>query len=155
MHPAFKAHVDELEPAFQRLLHMTPARMDQMPRDVPQRGIYLLIEDGRNLYVGRSNTIPKRLRNHARSSATHFQATFAMRLAREATNRLKASYKPEGSRANLVLDEVFGPAFVAAKARVARMHVRYVEEKDPLRQALLEMYVALSLETPYNDFDNH
>ena len=35
------------------------------------------------------------------------------------------------------------------------MHVRYVYEPDPMRQALLEMYVSVSLGTPHNDFDNH
>lgn len=155
MHPAFKAHVVELEPTFQRLVAMASVRMDKLPRDIPQRGVYLLSEDDRNLYVGRSNRMAKRLRSHALPSGTHFQATFAMRLAREKTGLVKASYKPEGSRARLVLDPVFGPEFVAAKARVARMNVRYVEEADPLRQALLEMYAALALETPYNDFDNH
>ncbi len=35
------------------------------------------------------------------------------------------------------------------------MQVRYVEERDPLRQALLEIYVALVLKTPYNDFNTH
>jgi len=35
------------------------------------------------------------------------------------------------------------------------MDVRYVEETDPLRQALLEIYVSIVLKTPYNDFDTH
>ena len=35
------------------------------------------------------------------------------------------------------------------------MSVRYVSEPDPIRQALLEMYVSVSLATPHNDFDNH
>ena len=35
------------------------------------------------------------------------------------------------------------------------MKIRFVEETDPVRQALLEIYVATVLETPYNDFDNH
>lgn len=35
------------------------------------------------------------------------------------------------------------------------MDVRYVSEPDPMRQALLEMYVSVSLQTPHNDFDNH
>lgn len=30
-----------------------------------------------------------------------------------------------------------------------------VEERDQLRQALLEIYVAVALETPFNDFDTH
>jgi len=155
MHAAFKAHIDELEPAFQRLLTMSPVRMDQLPRSIPQRGIYLLTEHNQHLYVGRSNRMPARLRSHARPSGSHYQATFAMRLARTTTGMLKASYRPEGSRSKLVVDPVFGPAFISAKARVAQMSVQYVQEADPLRQALLEMYAAVALQTPFNDFDNH
>jgi hypothetical protein len=68
---------------------------------------------------------------------------------------LKASYSPIGSRAELVTDPVFGPAFTSAKSRLTSMDLRFVEEADPVRQALLEIYVATTLETPYNDFDNH
>ena len=35
------------------------------------------------------------------------------------------------------------------------MEVRFVEERDSLRQALLEIYAAVALRTPYNYFDNH
>ena len=35
------------------------------------------------------------------------------------------------------------------------MDIRFVEETDAVRQALLEIYVALALETTFNDFDNH
>src|SRR5262249_51022532 len=65
---------------------------------------------------------------------------------------MSASYQPKGSRAQLERDGTFGPAFVAAKSRVSKMDVRYVEESDPLRQALLEIYVAMALDTPHNSF---
>jgi hypothetical protein len=35
------------------------------------------------------------------------------------------------------------------------MHIRLVEEADPVRQTVLEIYVALALKTRYNDFDTH
>jgi len=35
------------------------------------------------------------------------------------------------------------------------MDLRYVEESDPVRQTLLEVYIAVVLKTPYNDFNNH
>jgi hypothetical protein len=35
------------------------------------------------------------------------------------------------------------------------MDIRVVEEADANRQALLEMYVSIALDTPYNDFNNH
>jgi hypothetical protein len=45
--------------------------------------------------------------------------------------------------------------FKAAKVRIRAMQVRFVEESDPIRQMLLEVYVAVVHGTPYNDFDNH
>jgi hypothetical protein len=83
-------------------------------------------------------------------------AAFAFRLARETTGNLKATYKKgEGSRSALMEDEEFVAAFDASKARIRKMSLRFVEESDPVRQALLEIYVAVVLSTPYNDFDNH
>lgn len=52
-------------------------------------------------------------------------------------------------------DPAFASAFMAAKARICNMELRYVEESDPVRQTLLEVYVAVVLEAKHNDFDNH
>jgi hypothetical protein len=49
----------------------------------------------------------------------------------------------------------FAEAFTAAKARIREMEYRYVEETDQNRQALLEIYSAVVLATPYNDFGTH
>jgi hypothetical protein len=48
----------------------------------------------------------------------------------------------------------FAPA-VPANARIRAMEYRYVEETDQNRQALLEIYCAVVLGTPYNDFGTH
>ncbi|MBL8999417.1 MAG: GIY-YIG nuclease family protein [Gemmatimonadetes bacterium] len=126
-----------------------------MPKGIPERGIYLFSEGQRHLYVGRTNRIRRRIQNHYRKSGTHNQATFAFRIARADTGLERASYRPDGSREELEKDAVFGPAFAEAKARVGRMDLRYVREDDPTRQALLEIYVATVLATPFNDFENH
>ena len=79
-------------------------------------------------------------------------AAFAFRLAREVTGNVRASYKKgEGSRAGLMENPVFIKAFTSAKARICEMELRFVEETDPVRQTLLEVYVAVVLETAYND----
>lgn len=123
---------------------------------MPRKGVYLLSEYGSHLYVGRSNDIKQRIGRHSLPGATHRMAAFAFRLAREATGNLKPTYKKgSGSRQALMEDEVFVAAFDAAKARIRKMELRFVEEADPVRQALLEIYVAVVLSTPYNDFDNH
>ncbi|MBK9002180.1 MAG: GIY-YIG nuclease family protein [Myxococcales bacterium] len=155
MDDKFKGVVESLDPKHRALLAMPPVTYATLPKKVPERGVYLFSEPDRHLYVGRTNRIRRRLAGHCRPSATHFTATFAFRLAREATGNLKASYTTKGSRADLLNTPAFAAAFSAAKARIAAMNVRFVEEPDPVRQALLEIYVATVLGTPYNDFDNH
>lgn len=156
MNETFRLHVEALHPAYERLIASAPFKYADLARQaVPERGIYLLTEGDRHLYVGRSDSIRQRLRGHCAVSATHHKAAFAFRLAREACGVPKASYRPEGSRAHLMTQEHFQAAFEAQKARLREMDIRVVEEVDPNRQALLEMYVSIALGTPYNDFANH
>jgi hypothetical protein len=116
----------------------------------------MLSEGGEYLYVGRSNNIRGRMGRHSLPGATHRMAAFAFRLARHATGQIKPSYKSgDGSRAALMLQPEFASAFLGAKARIRDMELRYVEESDPVRQALLEIYVAIVLKAKHNDFDNH
>jgi hypothetical protein len=134
---------------------MTPVSADRLPRDMPNQGIYLFSDGGSHLYVGRSDNIRRRIGNHCRASSQHNQATFAFKMARKETGFLQAAYTTSGSRFQMAQDAVFGPAFVTSKARIRSFDLRFVEERDATRQALLEIYVATVLETPYNDFANH
>jgi predicted GIY-YIG superfamily endonuclease len=155
MHEAFREYVEALHPSFERLLQATPVKIKDLPRIAPAQCIYLFSEGLRHLYVGRTKNLRQRLRQHSIPGSQHNQAVFAFRLARESTGSLVAAYTVSGSRAALCAQDEFGSAFVLAKERVRNMDVRYVEEKDALRQALLEIYVSLVLKTPYNDFDTH
>jgi hypothetical protein len=128
---------------------------DALPRVMPKQGVYLLSEDGRHLYVGRSNGIRKRLGRHCRLSAKHNMASFAFRLAKEKLGIGRATYRKGQARSDVANQELFAKEFIAAKVRIRAMQVRYVEETDPIRQALLEIYVSLVHGTPYNDFDTH
>lgn len=155
MNETFRNFIESLEPSYQRLMQMEPVTVATLPREMPTSGIYLFSEGNQHLYVGRTNTIRKRLQNHCRPSSGHNSATFAFRLARQLTGQTNATYTAEGSRSFLQSHPEFGPVFVAQKERVRNMSVRFVSESDPMRQALLEMYVSVSLGTPHNDFDNH
>lgn len=157
MDERFIAHVESLRPSFQRLIAMTPVTYSTLPRQMPKRGIYLFSENERHLYIGRSNHIRKRLGRHCRPSAHANMASFAFQLAREATNRRVASYQrgSGGTRKELMADPVFAKAFAGAKTGIRTLQIRFVEEADPTRQALLEIYAAVVLGTPYNDFDTH
>jgi len=156
MDAKFVAHVESLRPKLHDLLAMESVSPSRLPRDMPRAGVYLLSENGRNLYVGRSNHIRSRIGRHCRPGATHRMVAFAFRLAREATGNERATYKKgQGSRDALMQDTKFVAAFIEAKARIASMDLRFVGESDPVRQGLLELYAAVVLDTPYNDFDTH
>jgi hypothetical protein len=155
LHESFVHVVESLQPSFEKLLAQSPIKPVKIPSGLPSAGIYLFTEAGCDLYVGRSNNLRRRMQSHGSAGATYKQAAFAFRLAREQTGKLKATYKTEGSRAHLMEDPEFALAFGNAKRRIGTMDLRFVEEADPLRQAVLEMYVAVVLRTRYNDFDNH
>ena len=155
MNPRFKEIVESLDPKLKALVAMPPVTRDQLPQNMPKQGIYLFSEGQEHLYVGRSDNIRKRLGLHCRASSQHNQATFAFRIARGKTGRTDATYTVEGSRRALLSDSEFLEAFERSKQAIRAMDIRFVEEKDPTRQALLEIYAATALETKYNDFENH
>ena len=155
MHPTFAQYTTKLAASLERLLAMSPIRPLRVPATVPTAGVYLFTENDVPLYVGRSNSLRRRMNRHGSPSASHRQGAFAFRLARAETGNFRATYKKEGSRANLMTIPSFAESFMRAKARIQTMDLRFVEEADPLRQTLLEVYVAVVLKTPYNDFDNH
>jgi len=158
MDSKFVSYIETLEPKLKRLRGMDPVTPVTLPAKMTRRGVYLFSESegDKPLYVGRSNNIKERVRRHSRPGATYRMASFAFRLAREATRNLKATYKKgEGSREALMRDKKFIEEFEFAKARIRKMNLRFVEETNPVRQTLLEIYASVVLETPYNDFDTH
>ncbi len=136
-------------------MQMNPVTVEKLPMNAPESGIYLFSEEDEHLYVGRSNTIRKRLQIHCRPSSNHNKAAFAFRLAREISGKTEVTYTKKGSRSALEKDPEFSTIFDEQKARIRNMSVRYVLEPDPIKQALLEMYASISLSTPHNDFNNH
>jgi predicted GIY-YIG superfamily endonuclease len=151
----FRKYVESLHPKFELLMQMRPVTIATMPKDAPSKAVYLFSEDGQHLYVGRTNHLRNRMRQHATPAAQHNQAVFAFRLARQHTGRILAAYSAEGGRVALSKDPAFARAFAAEKARIRQMDLRFVEETDAFRQALLEIYTAVALKTPHNDFETH
>ena len=153
MNAKFQELISQLHTKFENLLSMSPVTVDTVPADAPIGGVYLFSVGDNYLYVGRTKrNIRHRLKDHV---STADDCPFAWRLAREATNQLKASYRREGSRADLLGRQEFKCAYDDAKKRIRSMDVRYVGESDPLRQALLEIYVAVATDAKHNDFDTH
>ena len=156
MRRKFEAVISKLAPLCRKLEKMPPVHHGNLPGNMPESGVYLFSEVKKHLYVGRSRNIRNRYGQHHRPSSTHNSAPFAFLLAREATGQIEASYDSgSGNRKALMQDEDFKKAFEDAKVRIRKMDFRYVEETDPTRQALLEIYCAVVLKTPYNKFRTH
>jgi hypothetical protein len=121
--------------------------------DIPQRGVYVLFEDGKPIYVGRSDRLKDRLLEHSRQSSTHNSAPFAFKLAKE--KAVRRGIDISRVRNELEKNPTFTDLFAEAKKRVSLMKIRTVQIDSPVMQTLFEVYAALALKTPYNDFDTH
>ena len=129
----------------------TMADRRALRRKLPaSKGVYVLYERGKPMYVGRSDNLADRLLEHGRPSGDSETATFAFNIGREAF----AGSTPM-SRKDLQRTEGFQPVFDDAKERVRKMEVRVVDVEDPIEQTILEVYAHSVLKTPFNSFENH
>lgn len=152
MNERFRGLVEALDVKYRELMAMPPKIAQEIPNRAPVGGIYLFSEGSTHLYAGRTKrSLAVRIRDHFNAAP---DCPFAWLLAREATGK-KATHTQEGSRKALLADPTFRAEYERAKDRIRRMHVRWVHEPDPLRQALLEIYVAVASGARYNDFDTH
>ena len=139
-----------VQPAFEKLIKLPPITIETLPSRLPATAIYLFSEGKDYLYVGRTQkqTLRIRLSQHSAPWSQQNQAVFAFKLAREQT-------AIKGRRQQLMGAPEFMRAFEAAKVRIRKMPLRYVEVLDPFEQYLLEAFAARSLPTKYNDHDTH
>jgi predicted GIY-YIG superfamily endonuclease len=153
MKDRFDTVIDCVRTKFAELRDSPKYRLAHLPKKIPESGIYLFSDGSRTLYVGRTNGLRKRLQYHTRNN--HNQATFAFRLARHETGNLKATYTREGSRRALLMNPKFRFAFDAARKRISQMNVQFIEETDPIKQTILEVFTAFETRAEFNDFNNH
>ena len=121
---------------------------------LPQKGVYVFYEKGKPMYVGRTNSMSRRLQGHCNRSSGHNSATFAFNIAkREAIRR---GIDVQLTRSQLQVVPAFSKLYFKAKERVAKMPVRVIEINDPIIQTLFEVYAVMCLNTrEYNNFDTH
>ena len=156
----FSAALDEARRSLDRLLDANPVPAGARPSPLPARsGVYLFSEpDAGYLYVGRTRNLRARIRQHCpgrmppRGSVAP-GATFAVKIARKSTGAVPTFQRRGGLRDLFANDETWRTAFAAAVERIRNMEVRYVEEADPLRHAVLELYAMIELRTPFNTFE--
>ena len=125
------------------------------------KGVSVFHEDGKNLYVGRTDQMADRLLNHGRKphASAPSSATFALILAKNEFK--KAFLVPHNLFSKELARELNAHADVKLKLwqeaveRVKRMSVKVVEIEHPHEQAVFEIYVHEKLGTPFNSFVNH
>ncbi|WP_442188082.1 GIY-YIG nuclease family protein [Rhizobium leguminosarum] len=160
MNERFAEIVGRLPERFEELMRMTPVRNGIARPDMKGSGVYLFSEQTVDkeapLYVGRTDRLDKRYREHTGQSSDHNKAPFAFKLARIETGRLRASYRRGGeTRAALMTDPDFVAVFRRCLQRVSTMNFRYVLEADPTTQCLLEVYCSVALQSQHNTWKNH
>jgi predicted GIY-YIG superfamily endonuclease len=116
------------------------------------RGCYVLLDNGKPVYVGISRHVIARLMEHVRG-ADHFTATLAYRIA-------KARRPHKKTAADAMKDEAFHSEFSDARTHLLTLHVAFVEIDNPLELYLFEPYCALEFDTGFeaggwNTFDTH
>src|SRR5665213_985983 len=93
---AFHQRINKMPVLLQRLRGVP--KIPLWPRKgFPKKpAIYLISEENKHLYIGRTKNFWQRMGNH--TSGSHHQSTFAFKLAREQMGVVKPSYRKEGSR---------------------------------------------------------
>jgi len=153
MNNEFKRLVDQLPGLLERLVRSPLIPWSNLD-NLPKSGIYVFYEDEKPIYVGRTNRMKDRIREHGRQRSKHNSAPFAFNLAKKVAK--EKGLNVSKFRAKLEGDSNFANLFSDAKERVSKMSVRVIEINDPIIQTLFEVYASVSLQTTeYNDFDTH
>ena len=150
MRAGFQAIVDQMEPLLQAL-QMSPAKaVKDGLRGLPKRGVYAFYENGRAIYVGRSNRMRDRIREHGAESSRHESATFAYKLMLEIEGE-QGGHTSKLSRQEL--QEKYEETYKRQRERIREMEMRAVQIDDQAVQAVFEIYTILTLgTTKYNSF---
>ena len=155
MNERFGELIDKMPTNLQSLLEQPPITIDEIGiTQMPQKGVYVFFEDNKPIYVGRSNRLKERLREHSQSSSDHYSATLAFRITKKSASAIRIKSKKQTNE-QLMKNSDFVKEFKAAKERISRVKIRFVEIEDQIEQAVFEIYAHLELGTELNDFNTH
>lgn len=155
MKERFKDLASKMPMRLKSLLEQPPITIDDIGiTDMPQKGIYVFFEGNKPIYVGRSNRMKKRLKEHSQRSSDHYSATLAFRITKQEYLSSQTDIKRPTNK-QLMDDSVFREKFEAAKHRIAKTQIRFIGIESQAEQAILEIYAALELNTEFNDFRTH
>ena len=122
--------------------------LKQLGREKDFSGCYVLLEDGKPVYVGISRSVVQRLIQHVKGS-THYDASLAYRIASK-------RYPNNLLRSEAMKDDRFRIIFEESKAYILSLNVSFIEVENDLELYLFEAYCALELNTSkWNTFRTH
>lgn len=115
-------------------------------------GCYVLVDDGKPIYVGISRGVFSRLRQHV-FGKTHFDASLCFRIAMAKHPDRTIT---QLTREKAMLDTQFGVSFTEAQNYLTSVQVAFIEVKNPLELYIFEAYCAVELDThQWNSFETH
>ena len=149
MNANFQAIIEQMEPFLESLKSCQPFTWDNL-RGLPQKDVYAFYENGEAIYVGRSNGMRQRIRQHGADSSRNGSATFAFKLLLEEIGE-PGNHRSSAPRKEL--EERHSEEYAKQKHRIQNMRVRVVEIEDQRVQTIFETYAILALDTTlYNTF---
>jgi predicted GIY-YIG superfamily endonuclease len=122
--------------------------LQRFQREDDFSGCYVLMEGERPIYVGISQGVLQRIRQHVRGM-THFDASLAFRIA--------ASRRPhQFTRSAAMADVEFQGYFRQSQQYLRSLHVAFIEIQNPLELYIFEAFAAMELDTAeWNTFETH
>jgi hypothetical protein len=152
MNEQFQKATAAIPKLFAQLIASPPFSSKGISAQKGRAGVYVFLEDGVPVHVGRTRNLSGRLRGHI--TKNHFSASFAFKRTRIEHGK-RATYVTKGSRSDLLNDPIFKEAFHKQVSLVKEMAVLFVEVTDPVQQYLLELYAHLEFGLALDEFDTH
>ena len=148
MNTIFWEAIDKMKPLMDKLKGSEERKCYDYS-EAPQNGVYVFYENGEPIYVGRSNTMRSRIRDHGADSSDRNSATFAFKLLREALN------EPKGRAEDI--EGAHKEEYRHQRERVRAMTFKAVSITDQIEQTLFEIYAIIEMGTApkFNDFETH
>ena len=152
MNTEFQKITKKMEPLLDELLASPKMTLDQL-REVPDKGVYIFYENDKPVYVGRSNRVRNRIKEHGADSSGHESATFALKLLRKDLND-PGGHSPKYSRKTIVDCPELNQQFAEKRKLVQEMQFQVVAISDHPTQYIFEAYAIISLgTTEFNSFE--
>lgn len=150
-HPDFSVLLKEMPKYERRLEFIASTDISKLLKN--KKGVYVFYKRNIAVYVGKTDNLGRRLKEHSRNGSKSNDANFAFKIARmEWHQNNETSQKI--TRKVLEATDSFKPHFDSAKQMIKSMKMKFVEIEDPYCQYLFEFWLAIKLKTKYNQFIN-